>query len=155
MKTDLRLLLDECLQAELAKEIKKWGALDTQWVNETKMLLSASDDELMDVARADNRILVTIENRINEKKYRLCTHPGIIVFKAKAQHDVVKAKLFKRFMLSGQRARARKAVTYLKMDSVTFKEMGKDGKTVETMTRWEGISVCPVAQTNYCGSPNK
>lgn len=155
MKTDLRLLLDECLQSELAKEIKRWRALDAKWVNETNTLPSTSDDDLIKVACADNRILVTIENRINEKRYRLCTHPGIIIFKAKAQHDVIKARLFKQFMLSGQRARAKKAVTYLKMDSITFKEMGMDGETVETMTRWERISVRPIAQTNYCVYPNK
>jgi len=151
LKNDLRLLLDECVQAELAEAIRKHKAIDAFWVNESEGLSSSSDEELMALARLQNRIFVTVENRIDDKRFRICTHPGIIVFRAKRQHDAVRSNIFRLFMLSGQRARSKKAVTYLRIDGVTFRERRKDGTVSEASFQWTGIkNQSHVAKTNYC-----
>lgn len=101
MRTDLRLLLDECVQAELAEAIREHKAIHAEWVNESNLMTSSSDEGLIEAAKSDNRIFVTVEGRINEKKFKICTHPGIIVFRAKRQHDVIRAEIFRSFMQSG------------------------------------------------------
>ncbi len=151
LRTDLRLLLDECLQVELAEAIRHHKAIDAEWVNESTVLPSSSDESLMEVAKAGNRILVTVEGRINEKRFKICTHPGIIVFRAKRQHDAIRAEIFRSFVLSGCRSRARKAVTYLKMEGVSFRELREDGTIGETSLRWNNIKQHPHRErTNYC-----
>ena len=158
MRTDLRLLLDECLQHELADEIKKWSAVDAKWVNDpdTPPPPSTKDKALMAVACSTNRILVTVEGRINEKTFRICTHPGIIVFRAKRQHEAVKAKIFRLFMLSGYRSDANKAVTYLKLDGLTLNVLDEHGQLAENSFRWGEIRTRPRSKiTNSCKYPER
>lgn len=151
MKTDLRLLLDECVQLGLVNAIKEHNSVQAEWVNDSKTLPSTSDEGLMKLAKDENRILVTVEGRIDDKKFKICTHPGIIVFRAKSQSDAVRAEIFRSFMGSGHRARARKAVTYLKQEGVIFKEMREDGTIGETSLRWHSIKSHPLRQkTDYC-----
>jgi len=152
LKTDLRLLLDQCVQQELASKIKGEGSVRAIWVNdEPRQMEGAKDDDLMNEAKIQNRILVTVEGRINEKRYRICTHPGIIVFRANTQHEAVRADIFRSFMLSGHRSRAYKAITYLKLDGVTFRELRKDGTTAETSLSWQNIKQHRHREkTNYC-----
>ena len=152
MKTDLLLLLDQCVQLELVNAIRAHRSIRAKWVNdESEGLAGAGDDALMRVASSENRILVTVEGRINEKKFKICTHPGIIVLRAKKQHEAVRAEIFRSFMRSGHRSRAYKAVTYLKVDGVTFKEQREDGTTAETYLPWQNIKRhAHREKTNYC-----
>ena len=154
MTSDLRLLLDECLRRELADEIKKWSSVNAVWVNDTVTLPSTEDEPLMDVAREQNRILVTEESRLDDKRFTICTHPGIIVFRARKRHASTKADLFRQFMLSGQRRRARKAVTFLKTEEVIFKEMGEGGAILNVSYRWDHIrKAAPPGYASYCKWP--
>jgi hypothetical protein len=136
----------------LADEIKKWSALNVVWVNDTVTLPSTDDDALMNEARSQNRILVTEETRLDETKFKICTHPGIIIFRAKKRHSATKAEMFRLFMLSGYRPRAKKAVTVLKVEDVTFRELDYTGDVGHWSCRWDEISNLPrPADSNYCG----
>ena len=138
MTNDLRLLLDECLQGELAEEIGKWGKVRAQWVCEDVSLRSQSvtDEFLMSYAQARGLILVTVEGRLNERKFEICTHHGIIVFKAAKRHASAKAQIFKKLMLSGRRSLCKHAVTYLKTDEIVFRRKSPtDGELMDIRVR--------------------
>ena len=151
MATDLRLLLDECLKHELADEIKKWSAVNAVWVNDSVILPSTEDDALMAEARSPNRILVTEESRLDERKFKICTHPGIIIFTAKKRHSATKADIFRCLMLSGHRKRAKKSVTILKVEDVTFKEMGQSGFVGKQSYRCDHLkSIASPNDPSYC-----
>ncbi len=54
-------------------------------------------------------------------------------------------------MLSGHRSRAKKAVTVLRVDDVTFKEMDYTGDVEDWSCRWDQISKTPKPiDSNYC-----
>lgn len=129
MSTKLRLLLDECLQREIADQIKTSNAINVQWVNEIPALRNRSFtyEDLVEYARRTRRIVVTVEGRLNERKYEICTHPGIIVFEARKRHESVKAQIFKKFMLSGHRSKSNHAVTYLRLTDATIRIKRADG----------------------------
>lgn len=90
------------------------------------------DKEIIRYATRENRIVITVEGRLNEKKFPICTHPGIIVFKAVKRHDAEKAKLFKRFMQSGHRSGSKHAVTRLRLEGSVRLELDVDGNIRET-----------------------
>jgi hypothetical protein len=130
-------LLDECLQGELAEEIKAWGKVRAEWVCDNVALRSQkiTDESLMKYAQKTKSIFVTVEGRVDEKRFTICTHKGIIVFKAARRHESVKAQIFRRFMLCGKRKLCRHAVTYLKNNEVTFRRRGNDGALNDTTVR--------------------
>jgi hypothetical protein len=134
LKTNLRLLLDECLQAELAEEIKTWKKVKAEWVCDLVSFRgrSVSDEELMQHAQSRKSILVTVERRLNEKRFEICTHHGILVFKAMKRHECVKAEIFKKFMLCGQRKLCKHAVTYLMAREIIFRRKDADGREFDT-----------------------
>ena len=134
LTTNLRLLLDECLQGELAEEIKAWRKVRSEWVCESSSLRGRrlTDLALMQYAQASKSILVTVEGRLNEHQFTICTHHGIIVFKATKRHESIKAQIFKKLMLSGKRRLCKHAVTYLKSDEITFRRRGADGRVQDT-----------------------
>ncbi len=133
MNTTLRLLLDECLQGELAAEIKGWNKVRVEWVCDNPALRNRNvpDHEIMAYAQKRKCILVTVEGHLNERRFPLCTHRGIIVFQATRHHESTKADMFKRFMLSGERSKSNHAVTYLRRDLVLFKRKGIPDETVK------------------------
>ena len=140
MATKLRLLLDECLQGPLAEEIAKYSSLNVEWINDTLMANCGFEDEgVIAYARSERRIVVTPEGRLNEKKFKICTHPGIVVFKAARRHEAVKAGMFRDLILSGVRSRCRHSVTYLKLDDTrtrtiaVFRERDGQGNVQETV----------------------
>ena len=138
--TNLRLLLDECVDQPLADSIKKIsGSVKVQCVNELPISnLAFSDDKLVRYATERNQILVTTETRLNEKRFTICTHPGIIVIKAVQHHSEMKSGMLKDLILSGIRARCHHAVTYLKLSKAgnrtvaTFKERDESSGIIQT-----------------------
>ena len=134
MKTNLRLLLDECLQGELAEEIKTWKKIKAEWVCDIPSLRGRSlpDEELMRHAQSRKSILVTVEGRLNEKRFEICTHHGILVFKATKRHESVKAQIFKKLMLCGERKLCNHGVTYLRTGEIIFRRKNADGKLYDT-----------------------
>lgn len=139
MSTKLRLLLDECVPAPLVMEIENCsGILNVEVIDANHFLgnCKASDESIVAYATSDNRILVTTEARLNEKKFRVCTHSGIIVIRAAQRHEMDKAKLFSRFMKSGHRGKCVHAVTKLKVESGTRVEQSPQGAIREIVFRF-------------------
>ena len=103
------------------------------------------DEALIDYAREKNRILVTTESRLNEQRFQICTHPGIIVVQATKRHDALKSKMFKDLVLSGVRSRCNHAVTYLRLDDTGT-------RTVATFKERENatgpVQICKIDLTN-------
>jgi len=134
LKTNLRLLLDECLQGELAGEIKTWKKIKAEWVCDIPSLRGRSllDDELMQHAQDRKSILGTVERRLNEKRFQICTHHGIVVFQATKRHESVKAEIFKKLMLCGKRKLCKHAVTYLRTGEIIFRRKNAAGELYDT-----------------------
>jgi predicted nuclease of predicted toxin-antitoxin system len=113
LTTNLRLLLDECVTDPLATLLgNASSALNIEYIRDIGMN-KATDDEVMKYATKVKRIVVTTESGINHKRFKICTHPGIIVLGGKHRHESIQAKIFHKFLLSGHRKEADHAVTYL------------------------------------------
>ena len=116
--TSLRLLLDECVDRSLEDDIKRISrSLKVEALSDLQLAnMGYSDDNLVDYAREKDRIVVTTESRLSEKRFAICTHPGIIVIKATSRHSALKSRMFRDLALSGTRRRCNHAVTYLRLD---------------------------------------
>jgi predicted nuclease of predicted toxin-antitoxin system len=126
LTTNLRLLLDECITNPLAEMLKESSAaLNIEYVREIGMS-AASDSEVMDYANKENRIVVTTETGINHVKFKICTHPGIIVLSGKHRHESIQAGTFRKFILSGRRTEACHAVTFLTPNEARIKTSNND-----------------------------
>ncbi len=112
MNTSLKLLLDECVTDPLAEMLRSLpGAQKIVAVRD--VMKSASDVQVVAYATKADLIVVTTETAMNQKQFKICTHPGIIVLCGKSRHEKVMATSFKKFMLSGHRKRASHAVVYV------------------------------------------
>jgi predicted nuclease of predicted toxin-antitoxin system len=121
LTTNLRLLLDECVTDPLAKALGDCSsALNIEYVRDNGMG-SAEDADLIRYATRENRIVVTTETGINHKKFKICTHPGIIVLGGKRRHESIQAEIFQKFLLSGHRKEAHHAVTVLSQNEARIK----------------------------------
>lgn len=156
MATRLRLLLDECLPAELAEEISSHKSLNVEWINNTLMAnRGMKDADVMAYARENRRIMVTLEGRLNEKVFHVCTHPGILVFKAVQRHEAVKAGMFLALMRSGVRTRCRNSVTYLRLEGKStrtiaiFNERDDQGVVQKTVFDLDRRKVIEATRENF------
>ena len=132
MTTKLRLLLDECVTDPLAKALGDCSsALNLEYVRENGMG-SAEDADVMRYATREDRIVVTTETGINHKKFKICTHPGIIILSGKRRHESIQADIFKKFLLSGHRSKANHAVTFLSHEGARI----KTGEPEDTVIRF-------------------
>lgn len=126
MNTDLRLLIDEAITEPLADLIRECsGAVRIEYVRELS-IRGSSDEDVVRYAKSTGRIVVTTETGMDERLYPVCTHPGIIVLGGIRRHDDFRMEIFRRFLLSGHRVRARDAVTHISERSariVTHKEI--------------------------------
>lgn len=126
MSTNLRLLLDECITDPLARLLtESSSALNVEYIRDLGMT-SAPDSSVVDYAKEENRIVVTTETGLNHKKFRICTHPGIIVLSGKHRHESLQAGIFRKFMLSGHRSEAVHAVTFLSEQEARIKTSNDD-----------------------------
>ena len=113
LTTNLMLLLDECITDPLAKLLRESSAaLNVEFIRDTDMR-KATDADIVKYATKENRIVVTTETGINHKKFKICTHPGIIVLAGKHRHESIRNEIFQKFLLSGHRKYAHHAVTFL------------------------------------------
>jgi predicted nuclease of predicted toxin-antitoxin system len=121
LTTNLRLLLDECVTDPLAKMITECSsALNIEYIRDIGMC-GADDAQVITYATKVGRIVVTTETGINHRKFKICTHPGIIVLGGKRRHETIHAEAFKKFLLSGYRKDANHAVTFLSETEVRIK----------------------------------
>jgi len=121
LTTNLRLLLDECVTDPLAKALGDCSsALNIEYIRDNGMC-SAEDAEVVRYATQENRIVVTTETGINHKKFRICTHPGIIVLCGRRRHESIQAEIFQKFLLSGHRKEAIHHVTFLSENEARIK----------------------------------
>jgi predicted nuclease of predicted toxin-antitoxin system len=135
LSTKIALLLDECVPAPLATAIEETSGISSCEIISADHPLGnrgTPDYALVRYASENNRILVTIEKRLNEKLYAICTHSGIIVLQCKTRFEPRLAGLFKSFMKSGHRMKSYHAVTKLRLGESERLQLGSDG-TVETV----------------------
>jgi predicted nuclease of predicted toxin-antitoxin system len=125
------LLLDEAITDPLAKMLRdSSSALNIEYIRDMAGMREIPDDGVVKYATRENRIVVTTETGINEKKFKICTHPGIIILGGKRRHETIHAELFQRFMLSGHRKEAHHAVTYLSDNQARIKKSDTEEVTV-------------------------
>jgi predicted nuclease of predicted toxin-antitoxin system len=122
LTSNLRLLLDEAVTNPLAQMIRESSsALNIQYVRELPGVAGTEDKNVVAYAKKEDRIVVTTETGINHRKFRICTHPGIIVLGGKHRHETIHAEAFKNFLLSGHRQQANHAVTFVTEKQVRIK----------------------------------
>jgi predicted nuclease of predicted toxin-antitoxin system len=128
--TKIRLLLDECVPAPIAREIENCSGISSiESITALHQLGNrhTSDYDVVAYAKQQGRVLVTVEGRLNEKQFTICTHEGIIVINATRRHEAEKVKLFTKFMRSGHRAKCYHAVTKLRLGISERLERAEDG----------------------------
>lgn len=131
MTSNLRLLLDEAVTDPLAEMIRSASsALNVQYVRELPEIAGTEDKNVINYATKDNRIVLTTETGINHKKFKICTHPGIIVLGGKHRHEAIHAKAFHKFLLSGRRQEANHAVTFITEKQARIKKSETEPDTV-------------------------
>ena len=68
MGTDLRLLLDEAIQDDVAREIiNSSSAIKCKCVRELTELVSKTDKDVMDYAQKDGRIVVVLPSKLDSQ----------------------------------------------------------------------------------------
>lgn len=76
----MKVKVDENLPAAVAKSLRGLG-IDAHSVNE-EGLAGTSDLDLIDVARAEDRMILTLDRGFGDiRLYPPGTHPGVIVFR--------------------------------------------------------------------------
>jgi predicted nuclease of predicted toxin-antitoxin system len=102
--------LDECVTDPLAKALgDSSSALNIEHVTDVGMS-GAADADVVKYATKENRIVVTTETGINHKKFKICTHPGIIVLSGKHRHESIQAEISRNSYYQGI---ARRRITLL------------------------------------------
>lgn len=123
METDLRLLIDEAVQNDIAAEIEASSqALKCKYVRDLTDLKSKSDEDVMAYAQKERRIVLTTESKFDDKSFKICTHCGIIVIATRSTYRAAPA--LKRFLLSGHRKEAENAVTFISEAGARIKKHG-------------------------------
>lgn len=112
MNTSLKLLLDECVTDPLAQMLGQLSGIQ-RIVRVREVLRSAEDTTVVAYAHEQDLIVVTTETSLNEKNFKICTHPGIIVLCGKSRHERSMASSFRKFLGSGHRKKAHHAVVHV------------------------------------------
>jgi len=111
LTTKLRLLIDADVDPALVKRIAEHAAFNVKYAREIEGL--RSDDDVMNYANRDERLVLTLDADFNRHNYRICTHHGIIRFTCRSRHSLVLAEAFQRFANSGHRSKSKHAITFL------------------------------------------
>jgi hypothetical protein len=118
LSTKLPLLLDECLPGPLADEIRrsKPGVSRLVVVDANHELgnCGTSDEALVHHATEEGLIFVTVESRLDERRFKICTNAGIIQILTKVRHPDTQYRCFLRFMTSGHRKLSKHAVVKIR-----------------------------------------
>lgn len=106
------MLIDEAVTDRLAALISDHPSLNVEYVRKLR-IKGAKDQPVIDHASADQRIVFTTDEGMNERRHKPCTHKGIIILACASRYEPNQAEIFKRFLLSGIRAKARDSVTHI------------------------------------------
>lgn len=136
MNTKLALLIDECVPRHMAEAIAQCsGVSSAEHITNAHHLgnCGTPDERVIEYANQTKRIVVTVETRMNEDSFAICTNPGIIVIHSTSGHGFSKSELFAKFMRSGDRKHARHAVTHLRVNGSTIKRRNEDDGIMSEM----------------------
>lgn len=128
MSTKLRILIDECVQGPLAAAIRSHSGLMKCEVIDAKHPLGnqgTSDDQVLAYATEHQFITVTYEWRFDQKRYKICTHPGIIRVLTENKHHAIQFRAFEELMKSGKRHLCKHAIVTLHDDHFTVRRLVK------------------------------
>jgi predicted nuclease of predicted toxin-antitoxin system len=103
LSNTLRILVDECVDDGVADWVEEKSAFNAVCVRKIASLKNQDDDVVMAYAKDESRIVLAIDTDFNRSNYPICTHPGIIRI----------AEAIRKFILSGHRALADHAITYI------------------------------------------
>lgn len=120
MGNDLRILVDASVEGPTAKELMSTSSLKAKYVCDLPDLKDKEDRVIMDFAIAERRIVVTTDKGFNEKAFKICEHPGIIIINTRSKHRA--ATVFKEFLLSGHRKHTEDSVTYINETNIRVKK---------------------------------
>ena len=125
MNTKLRLLVDESIEDPLADAVSAIAAFNVACVRDMPDLRGKSDREVMNRARAEERIVLTTDHGFNKVNYPICRHKGIIRISTRCKHSSVMAESVRKFAQCGRRSAARHAITVI----------NQEGCVIETIDR--------------------
>lgn len=111
MSTDLRLLIDEMVEHPLVRAIAKISAIKSVYAGDVPEVKGKDDNVVMEYAKRERRIVFTTERRFAE--YKVCTNPGIVILTVREKHEVIRQRVFQRFIRSGHRKHINNALTRL------------------------------------------
>lgn len=120
MGNDLRILVDSCVEGPTARELMSAASLRAIYVCDLPDLKDKEDTAVMAFAIAERRIVVTTDKGFNEKAFKICEHPGIIIINTRSKHRA--APTFREFLLSGHRKHAEESVTYINETNIRVKK---------------------------------
>ena len=121
MASDLRLLIDACVEEPTARQLMNASSgLKSKYVCDLPEVDGKEDTTVMEFAKRERRIVVTTDKGFNEKVFRICTHPGIIIINTRSKHRA--APVFRQFILSGHRKYAVDSVTYINETTIRVKQ---------------------------------
>lgn len=111
----IKLMVDyNLIDPEIIEGLEKLGALDVKTTVDCGFAQNAKDPELIQGTTEKDRILLTADvNTIDERKYKPCTHGGIMFIDEKRLFPNEVVALVKAFVMCGQRGIAKKHVTHL------------------------------------------
>ena len=119
MSNDLRILVDASVEGPTARQLMATSSLKAKYVCDLPDLKNKEDVVVMDFAIAERRIVVTTDKGFNEKAFKICEHPGIIIINTRSKHRAASA--FMQFLLSGHRKHAEESVTYINETNIRVK----------------------------------
>jgi predicted nuclease of predicted toxin-antitoxin system len=93
--------------------VEEKSAFNAVCVRKIASLKNQDDDVVMAYAKDESRIVLAIDTDFNRSNYPICTHPGIIRIDTRSKHFEVITEAIRKFILSGHRALADHAITYI------------------------------------------
>ena len=126
MSTDLRLLIDEDVPAPLARGIISMSSVKAVYVLDIPSLVGCHDDAVIAFAEEERRVTLTLERAF--KRYKVCTHQGIIVLASRERHEVLQEEIFRRFILSGYRQLTKNSFTRLTHNEAAIRDHSGEEK---------------------------
>lgn len=124
----LKLMVDEDLiDPDIITALKKMRVLHVKTLLECKLNLGAKDGAIVAKAKTEGRLLLTANYvDINERRFKPCTHGGIILIDHKQPNAKVVCDRIRAFCASHHKSLAKGHVTWLKQDKFVIHKLHKE-----------------------------